>query len=699
MTQPSAASTSATRSASATHPKPTPHISRFAAFRPRSLRFSEEHIHAYPNRPLAFLLAITRENAGLIALTTLIACLTSVASVAQIHFVGKMLDSGLEHGITAELLAPAGSFVVATLILALTLCTEIPENMLWMRAMIHPQRTLAARLFPRRTNLEMQTGDVVSVLNSDTYMVGAMIINTPSTLASLLSFALVAVLMMRMSVPLGLAVIIGLPLVMAVVSWISRIMAKWREPLREEQGKLTTLATDGVVGLRVMRGVGGEDYYNARYREQSEAVKKAGFDAAPSRALMSTVTNGGPLIFQAVIVTVGVSMLLSGHLTAGELFAFAGYCAILSMPIIMFSSFATTAVAAWVSAKKITRALAAEPLLPDTGTVIPPAWHTVSLYDAAADLHIEAGRFTAVVGANVEEGTAIAARLARMNDDADIRLRWPAPPPNGGPGGAPTPGAAPTEGTAPGARETPASGKSHGPREARAADIPLDELRAHIRYSGPVADLFAGTLRENLQGEHAPEVPARTLPQLFEDYSSGQAGQQHAPADTSADDRLNRALAAAQARDAVDSLGGLDGTVTERGRNVSGGQRQRLVLARLLASDPDIAILVDPTSAVDSHTEARIAAALSQARKGRTTVVVSASPLVLGAADVVVLIRDGKEIARGTHAHLLDHPDYRRIVVRETGEEPQPGETGSAARPAAANRAAAKTPQPGEELA
>ena len=203
MTQPSAAS--------ATHPKPTPHISRFAAFRPRSLRFSEEHIHAYPNRPLAFLLAITRENAGLIALTTLIACLTSVASVAQIHFVGKMLDSGLEHGITAELLAPAGAFVVATLILALTLCTEIPENVLWMRAMIHPQRTLAARLFPRRTDLEMQTGDVVSVLNSDTYMVGSMFINTPATLASFLSFGLVAVLMMRMSVPRGRPVIIGRP--------------------------------------------------------------------------------------------------------------------------------------------------------------------------------------------------------------------------------------------------------------------------------------------------------------------------------------------------------------------------------------------------------------------------------------------------------------------------------------------------------
>ncbi len=633
MTQPSAASTS------------TPHISRFAGFRPRSLRFSEEHIHAYPNRPLAFLLAVGRENAGVIALTTLIACLTSVASVSQIHFVGKMLDSGLEHGITSELLAPAGAFVVATLVLALTLCTEIPENVIWMRTMINPQRTLAARLFPRRTNLEKPTGAVVSELHSEPYMVGSMFINTPATLASFLSFGRGAAPMLRTRAPLGLAVIIGLPLVMAVISWISRVMAKWREPLREEQGKLTTLATDGVVGLRVMRGVGGEDYYNARYREQSEAVKKAGFDAAPSRALMSTVTNGGPLIFQAVIVTVGVSMLLSGHLTAGELFAFAGYCAILSMPIVMFASFAATAVGAWVSAKKITRALAAEPLLPDTGTVIPPAWSTVSLYDAAADLHIEAGRFTAVVGANVEEGTAIAARLARMNDDADIHLRWPTTPADGEAGEALTPG------------------------DARAVDIPLDELRAHIRYSGPVADLFAGTLRENLQGEHAPEVPARTLAQLFEDYSSGQAGHQHAPADTSADDRLTAALAAAQARDAVDSLGGLDGAVTERGRNVSGGQRQRLVLARLLASDPDIAILVDPTSAVDSHTEARIAAALARARKGRTTVVVSASPLVLGAADVVVLIRDGKEIARGTHAHLLDHPDYRRIVVRETGEE------------------------------
>jgi ABC-type multidrug transport system fused ATPase/permease subunit len=78
-----------------------------------------------------------------------------------------------------------------------------------------------------------------------------------------------------------------------------------------------------------------------------------------------------------------------------------------------------------------------------------------------------------------------------------------------------------------------------------------------------------------------------------------------------------------------------------------------------------VLVLVEPTSAVDAHTEARIAARLAQARRGRTTVVTSASPLLLGEADEVLLVEDGRVSATGTHHELLaGNPAYRDIVTR-----------------------------------
>ena len=129
---------------------------------------------------------------------------------------------------------------------------------------------------------------------------------------------------------------------------------------------------------------------------------------------------------------------------------------------------------------------------------------------------------------------------------------------------------------------------------------------------------------------------------------------------------VEKALFTASAEDILDSLpGGLDSVVTEKGRSFSGGQRQRLVLARALAADPEILVLVEPTSAVDAHTEARIARRLREARAGRTTVIAATSPLVLDQADKVVLVRGGRVVAEGTHRELLaDRPDYRETVTR-----------------------------------
>lgn len=180
-------------------------------------------------------------------------------------------------------------------------------------------------------------------------------------------------------------------------------------------------------------------------------------------------------------------------------------------------------------------------------------------------------------------------------------------------------------------------------------ELPLGSARTAVLVQDKDPVLLSGTLRELL------DVP-----------SSGAVA---------ADD----ALAAAQCADVLDALAqasvDADGDpmntrITERGRSLSGGQRQRLALARSLVTDPEALVLDEPTSAVDSHTEARVAAGVKRLREGRTTVAFSSSPLLLDLADRVVLLDGDTVVAAGTHRELLrDEPRYRAVVTRETEDE------------------------------
>jgi ABC-type multidrug transport system fused ATPase/permease subunit len=140
-------------------------------------------------------------------------------------------------------------------------------------------------------------------------------------------------------------------------------------------------------------------------------------------------------------------------------------------------------------------------------------------------------------------------------------------------------------------------------------------------------------------------------------------------------ERLRAALYAASAEDIVDALpDGLDAVVAERGREFSGGQQQRLRLTRALLADPPVLILVEPTSAVDAHTEARIGARLAEARPGRTTVVCTTSPLLLDRADHVIYLEAGRVAAEGTHRELLDSSRAYAATVTRGEDEPSSNE-------------------------
>jgi ABC-type multidrug transport system fused ATPase/permease subunit len=158
-------------------------------------------------------------------------------------------------------------------------------------------------------------------------------------------------------------------------------------------------------------------------------------------------------------------------------------------------------------------------------------------------------------------------------------------------------------------------------------------------------------------------VVSEVEPRLF----SGELRYELVPHGSTADERILAALEATSALDILDALDdGLATNVEERGRSFSGGQRQRLSLARAILTNAELLILVEPTSAVDTHTEGRIAVRLRQVRGPHTTLVTSTSPLMLEQMDLIYVVADGRVVAQGTHHDLVrSSPVYRQIVLRE----------------------------------
>ncbi|HZV26609.1 MAG TPA: ATP-binding cassette domain-containing protein, partial [Acidothermaceae bacterium] len=152
-------------------------------------------------------------------------------------------------------------------------------------------------------------------------------------------------------------------------------------------------------------------------------------------------------------------------------------------------------------------------------------------------------------------------------------------------------------------------------------------------------------------------------PRLFAGTLRGQLDPHRRTSSADVDDAIDAAVA----HDAVESIpGGLDGVLDERALGLSGGQRQRIALARALLANAPVLILDEPTSAVDAYTEARIADTLRAHRAGKTTIVMSTSPLMLDRADRAVLLDDDRIVADGRHRELVsDDPRYRSVVTRD----------------------------------
>ena len=521
-----------------------------------------------------------------------------VAQAVMPAVIGLAIDQGVAGRDTAALLRWTGVMLGVGLVQAFAgimrhrfavtnwLTTAYRTVQLVARHAVHLGATL-----PRK----VATGEVVAIGTNDLSHLGNAMDVTARAAGAVVSFIVVAVLLLRTSTTLGLVVLIGVPLLLLLLGPLLKPLQRKTLAQRDMMGDLSNLATDIVSGLRVLRGIGGERVFHDRYVRESQKVRNAGVHVGRLQSVLDAAQIFLPGFFVVLVVWLGARFAVQGRITAGELVAFYGYAAFLLIPLRTSTELANKWIRAMVAARRVVRVLALEPDLdgPRQRCDEPPAG--AELYDAKSGLRVFQGEVTALVSEPPDDSALVADRLGRY---VDAEVYW--------------------------------------------GDLPLASLdrtiaRRRIVVSDTGSTLFSGSLETQLdiRGHGA--------------------------------DAVARALWTASAEDVLEALpDGMTTVVTERGRSFSGGQRQRLVLARVLAADPEILILVEPTSAVDAHTEARIAERLRRHRAGRTTVVTTSSPLLLDQVDNVAFLSDGVVVAFGTHRDLLrDVPEYRSVVTRE----------------------------------
>ncbi|MFF9431091.1 ABC transporter transmembrane domain-containing protein [Streptomyces sp. NPDC014746] len=487
----------------------------------------------------------------------------------------------------------------------------------WITAAARVQQLLARKTAELGSVLtrRVAAGEVVAVSTGDVERIGWFVEALSRFAAAAVTLLVVCVGLVVYQPALGIVVAAGIPvLALAVLPLLPRATRR-ADVQREKAGRATELASDTVAGLRVLRGIGGEELFLGRYRAASQEVRRAAVHSARMWALISAIQVVLPGLLLIAVVAYGTKLALDGRIEVGELVTVYSAVALTHHALRNFEEIAQAYSFSRPSAQRAARVLAlarATAPAPDAPERTEPGAGG-DLYDPLTGLSAPAGVLTAVVCGDPDAAGRLADRL----------------------------GGHPAEPEA-------------GHVSVLLGGVPLDELPlAGARTAVLVQDkepvLLSGTLRELL------DVPA-----------SGAV-------------RAEEALAAARCDDVLDALAqasvGTGGDpmrtrITERGRSLSGGQRQRLALARSLVADPEVLVLDEPTSAVDAHTEAAVAAGLAELRRGRITVVLASSPLLLDRADRVVLVDGGRAVAVGTHRELLaGEPRYRAVVTRETDEE------------------------------
>jgi ATP-binding cassette subfamily B multidrug efflux pump len=427
------------------------------------------------------------------------------------------------------------------------------------------------------------------------------------------------VLALRQDVPLSGLLLVIVPILVGTVSLIIVRMRPLFRSMQKRIDKVGRIMREQITGIRVIRAFVRDDREQARYEVSNDELTDVSLKTGKLMALMFPTVMLIVNLSSVAVLWFGGHRIDSGAMQVGALTAFLSYLMQILMSIMMATFMFVMIPRAEVCAERIEEVLTTE------SSVVPPAdpVTTLSRYG-----HLEL---------------------------RGVDFHYP---------GAESPVLSDVELTALPREVTAIIGSTGSGKTTLLNLVPrlFDATGGQVLVDG----VDVRNLDPALLSRTVGLVPQR--PYLF----SGTIGSNLRYGNPDAtDEQLWQALEVAQARGFVERMeGGLDAPIAQGGTNVSGGQRQRLAIARVLVQRPEIYLFDDSFSALDYATDAALRAALTRYIADATVVIVAQRVSTIRDADRIVVLDDGKVVGTGTHADLMDtNATYREIVLSQLTEQ------------------------------
>jgi ATP-binding cassette subfamily B protein len=420
----------------------------------------------------------------------------------------------------------------------------------------------------------------------------------------------VSIVVFAISWKLALISVAIAPVLIAVAYRYSHVSHPLLRDVQQKMADVATVAEENIVGVHVVKSFAQEAAEQAKFDARSELVFAQSVKANRQRALYVPILSFLPLLAQAAILLVGGNMVARGTLSLGDFVAFNLFLALLVMPLRQLGMWIGQAQRATASGERIFQVIDEPEEIRDRDGAVPlPAGPGRVTFTGVTFGYDPARPVLRDVDLELEAGRVVA--LIGHTGAGKTSLAALVP------------------------RFYDVQKGSVALDGCDVRDVTLTSLRREIGVISQDPFLFSATVRENIAFGR-PEA-------------------------TSAD--VEQAARLAQAHEFVEALpDGYETVIGERGITLSGGQRQRIAIARALVVDPRILILDDATASVDATTEARIRDGLRGAMQGRTTIIIAHRLSTIALADEIVVLDDGRVLARGNHDDLIDTSSvYREI--------------------------------------